>query len=206
MCPEVRKNNPRSRQGQFTCRRPTWLKTSFNLDALYLVWSFSMVLVAAWLGSSENWKPRWTRGVSKIIWNYQCYNPDIPGSGVEWKCGDTLVRISTHPPGTYRGPEVQGFLSSMGPVRLSPDNCLMNEHSYPFKLTRRSQQTIEWVYNTLGTNRNGEKCGVTPLAGMDAAFVRREQECNNEEESRGGGQTLYCKVAFVGVPCENIVG
>ena len=120
MCSEVERDNPRSRQGQFTCCQPTWLKTLFNLDALYLVWSFSMVLVAAWLGSSENWKLQWTRGVSKLTWNYQCFNPNRPGFGVKWECGDTPVRISTHTPGAYRGPEGQGFLSSMGSVCLGP--------------------------------------------------------------------------------------
>ena len=184
MCSEVGKDNPQSRQSLFTCRRPSWLKTSFNLDALYLVWSFSMVLVAAWLGSSENWKPQWTRGVSKIIWNYQCYNPDIPGSGVEWKCGDTLVRISTHPPGAYRGPEVQGFLSSMGSVCLGPEHYFTNEHSYSFKLTRRPQQAIGWVYKAFGANRNGEECEVTPLEGINTAFAR---SASLTTKKRGGG-------------------
>ena len=184
MCSEVERDNPRSRQGQFTCCQPTWLKTRFNLDALYLVWSFSMVLVAAWLGSSENWKLQWTRGVSKLIRNYQCSNPNRPGFGVKWECGDTPVRISTHTPGAYRVPEGKGLLSSMGSVCLGPENYLMNEYLCPFKLTRRPQQAIEWIYKAFGANRNGEECRVIPVQGINTAFARSAS--STTKKKRGG--------------------
>ena len=174
MCSEVERDNPRSRQGQFTCCQPTWLKTRFNLDALYLVWSFSMVLVAAWLGSSQNWKLQWTRGVSKLIWNYQCFDPNRPGFGVEWECGDTPVRNSTHTLGAYRGPEGQGSLSFMGSVCLGPENNLTNEYLCSFKLTRRPQQAIEWIYRAFGANRNGEEFRVIPFKGINTAMARSD--------------------------------
>ena len=61
------------------------------------------------------------------------------------------------------------------------------------------------TYELFGPNRNGGKWGVTPFLGMNAILARRELECVNEEK-KGGGQTRYCEIAFVGVPCENIVG
>ena len=124
---EVGRDNPRSR-----------LKTHFNLDALYLLWFISMVLIT--------WMPRPYQGLFEITREYQCSNPDRPGSGVQWKCGDTQVRIFTQAHGTKGGPAVQGFPSSMGSVRIGPENYFTNEYLCPSKLTRRPQQAIGWVY------------------------------------------------------------
>ena len=155
--PEVGRVNPRSQ-----------LKTYFNLDALYLSWFCFMVLIATCL-------PRPNQGVFEIARDYQRFNPDQPGSGAQWECGDTPVRIPAHPPGTHRGQEFQGFLSSMGSVCSGPENYFTtNEHSCPFALTRRPQQAIGWAYKAFAANRNGEEFGVTSFGGMNAALVRRE--------------------------------